>query len=102
MREPARSARSDTGRESAFFKRSAASWVMNLFYSEKTQLRQEAKNPYTCLWRIAIFAFLRISRPATILRGAIWLFFSATSSPWPACSQRIERLVDRQKLTREI
>src|SRR5882762_5092022 len=53
MREPARSARSDTGRESAFFKRSAASWVMNLFYSEKAQLRQEAKNPYTCLWRIA-------------------------------------------------
>jgi hypothetical protein len=31
--------------------------------------------------------FLRIPRPATILRCAIWSFFSSTSSPrWPGCS----------------
>src|SRR5580693_8504623 len=88
MREPARSARSDTGRESAFFKRSAASWVMSLFYSEKAQLRLEPKNPYTCLWRIAIFAFLRISRPAThsAKRNLVVLFihFNAFARLLPA------------------
>src|SRR5216683_7129946 len=47
IREPARSARSDTGRESAFFKSSAASWVMGSFYPERVPLRQERNKPYT-------------------------------------------------------
>src|SRR5260370_8925952 len=47
MREPARSARSDTGRESAFFKSSAASWVMGSFYPQRVRLRQERNEPYT-------------------------------------------------------
>src|SRR5205823_10321602 len=50
--------------------------------------------------------FLRISRPAThyrtILRSAIWSFFSSTSTPSSGCSPRVERLVARQTLTREI
>src|SRR5258708_20988737 len=46
MREPARSARSDTGRESAFFKSSAASWVMRSFYPERVRWKQEQNNPH--------------------------------------------------------
>src|SRR6266478_210404 len=45
MREPARSARSDTGRESAFFKSSAASLVMASFYPQRARCRQEPNNP---------------------------------------------------------
>src|ERR1700687_1711590 len=75
---------------------------LNLGKRERSRRRQAWTEECEGVSGELLFRIPEDFRPATILRSAISSFFSSTSTPSSGCSPRVERLVDRQTLTRGI
>jgi hypothetical protein len=71
---------------------------LNLGKRERFRRRQAWTEEWEGVSGGLLFRIPEDFRPATILRCAIWSFFSSTLTLSSGCSPRVERLVDSQTL----